>query len=220
MHSTVKNIIQIQEEIKGKIQELKYSNYKPEIIAVSKTFPIEHISHLISHGHLNFGENKVQEAVEKWTNIKEKNKNIKIHMIGKLQTNKVKNAVKIFDYIHSVDSLKLIKKISTEQANIQKKIKIFIQVNIGAESQKSGVNVNQVKETYNFCKANNLEVIGLMCLPPFESNSERYFSELKEINDQMGFKEISMGMSHDYLEAVKLKSTYLRIGSKIFGARA
>ena len=220
MHSTVKNIIQIQEEIKGKIQELKYSNYKPEIIAVSKTFPIEHISHLISHGHLNFGENKVQEAVEKWTNIKEKNKNIKIHMIGKLQTNKVKNAVKIFDYIHSVDSLKLIKKISIEQANIQKKIKIFIQVNIGAESQKSGVNVNQVKETYNFCKANNLEVIGLMCLPPFESNSERYFSELKEINDQMGFKEISMGMSHDYLEAVKLKSTYLRIGSKIFGARA
>lgn len=220
MHSTVKNIIQIQEEIKGKILELKYSNYKPEIIAVSKTFPIEHISHLINHGHLNFGENKVQEAVEKWTNIKEKNKNIKIHMIGKLQTNKVKNAVKIFDYIHSVDSLKLIKKISTEQANIQKKIKIFIQVNIGAESQKSGVNVNQVKETYNFCKANNLEVIGLMCLPPFESNSERYFSELKEINDQMGFKEISMGMSHDYLEAVKLKSTHLRIGSKIFGARA
>ena len=219
MHSTVKNIIQIQEEIKGKILELKYSNYKPEIIAVSKTFPIEHISHLISHGHLNFGENKVQEAVEKWTNIKEKNKNIKIHMIGKLQTNKVKNAVKIFDYIHSVDSLKLIKKISTEQANIQKKIKIFIQVNIGAESQKSGVNVNQVKETYNFCKANNLEVIGLMCLPPFDSNSEKYFSELKEINDQMGFKEISMGMSHDYLEAVKLKSTYLRIGSKIFGAR-
>ena len=198
---------------------MKYSNYKPEIIAVSKTFPIEHISHLISHGHLNFGENKVQEAVEKWTNIKEKNKNIKIHMIGKLQTNKVKNAVKIFDYIHSVDSLKLIKKISTEQANIQKKIKIFIQVNIGAESQKSGVNVNQVKETYNFCKANNLEVIGLMCLPPFDSNSEKYFSELKEINDQMGFKEISMGMSHDYLEAVKLKSTYLRIGSKIFGAR-
>ena len=199
---------------------MKYSNYKPEIIAVSKTFPIEHISHLISHGHLNFGENKVQEAVEKWTNIKEKNKNIKIHMIGKLQTNKVKNAVKIFDYIHSVDSLKLIKKISTEQANIQRKIKIFIQVNIGAESQKSGVNVNQVKETYNFCKANNLEVIGLMCLPPFDSNSEKYFSELKEINDQMGFKEISMGMSHDYLEAVKLKSTYLRIGSKIFGARA
>ena len=199
---------------------MKYSNYKPEIIAVSKTFPIEHISHLINHGHLNFGENKVQEAVEKWTNIKEKNKNIKIHMIGKLQTNKVKNAVKIFDYIHSVDSLKLIKKISIEQANIQKKIKIFIQVNIGAESQKSGVNVNQVKETYNFCKANNLEVIGLMCLPPFESNSERYFSELKEINDQMGFKEISMGMSHDYLEAVKLKSTHLRIGSKIFGARA
>ena len=220
MHSTVKNIIQIQEEIKGKILELKYSNYKPEIIAVSKTFPIEHISHLISHGHLNFGENKVQEAVEKWTNIKEKNKNIKIHMIGKLQTNKVKNAVKIFDYIHSVDSLKLIKKISTEQANIQRKIKIFIQVNIGAESQKSGVNVNQVKETYNFCKANNLEVIGLMCLPPFDSNSEKYFSELKEINDQMGFKEISMCMSHDYLEAVKLKSTYLRIGSKIFGARA
>ena len=219
MHSTVKNIIQIQEEIKGKILELKYSNYKPEIIAVSKTFPIEHISHLISHGHLNFGENKVQEAVEKWTNIKEKNKNIKIHMIGKLQTNKVKNAVKIFDYIHSVDSLKLIKKISTEQANIQKKIKIFIQVNIGAESQKSGVNVNQVKETYNFCKANNLEVIGLMCLPPFDSNSEKYFSELKEINDQMGFKEISMGMSHDYLEAVKLKSTYLRIGSKIYGKR-
>ena len=186
---------------------------------MSKTFSIEYISYLISHGHLHFGENKVQEAVEKWTDIKKINKKIKLHMLGKLQTNKVKNALKIFDYIHSVDSLKLIKKISTEQLNLNKNIKIFIQVNIGDEPQKSGISIDELSDMHRLCKDHKLDVIGLMCLPPFESSSERYFSKLKNLNEQIGFREISMGMSHDYLDAVKFKSTYLRIGSKIFGKR-
>ena len=220
MHSTIKNIIQIEKEIKEKIFELKYSDYSTQIIAVSKTFPIDHILHLVDYGHINFGENKVQEAIEKWTDIKAKNKNIKLHMIGKLQTNKVKNALKIFDYIHSVDSLKLAKKISSEQVSINKKIKIFIQINIGSERQKSGIDVEHLDELYNFCKQSRLDVIGLMCLPPFESSSAKYFSKLKDLNDNMGFTDISMGMSHDYLEAIKFKSTFLRIGSKIFGNRS
>ena len=219
MHSTIKNIVQIQKEIKEKIFELKYTNYNPEIIAVSKTFSSEHISHLVDYGHIDFGENKVQEALEKWTEIKSKNKNIRLHMIGKLQTNKVKYAVKIFDYIHSVDSFKLAKKISSELHNAKRKVKIFIQVNIGAETQKSGISIDKVYDLYKLCREIKLDVIGLMCLPPFESDSEKYFFELKELNDTMGLTDISIGMSHDYLKAVKFKSTFLRIGSKIFGKR-
>ena len=219
MHQTVKNLIQIKEEIKGKITENNYKNYDPTIIAVSKTFKIDHISHLINFGHLHYGENKVQEALEKWTSIKQSNKNIKLHMLGKLQSNKVKYALKIFDYIHSVDSKKIAQKIADEEIKINKKIKIFLQVNIGNEIQKSGININETKELLEFCKNKQLDVIGLMCLPPFDKNPEVYFKELKKINEELELKEISMGMSNDYIIAIKYSSTFLRIGSNIFGKR-
>ena len=219
MHQTVKNLIQIKEEIKGKITENNYKNYDPTIIAVSKTFKIDHISHLINFGHLHYGENKVQEALEKWTSIKQSNTNIKLHMLGKLQSNKVKYALKIFDYIHSVDSKKIAQKIADEEIKINKKIKIFLQINIGNEIQKSGININETKELLEFCKNKQLDVIGLMCLPPFDKNPEVYFKELKKINEELELKEISMGMSNDYIIAIKYSSTFLRIGSNIFGKR-
>ncbi len=219
MHQTVQNLIQIKEEIKEKIIENNYKNYQPNIIAVSKTFKIDHISYLINYGHLHYGENKVQEALEKWTSIKQSNKNIKLHMLGKLQSNKVKHAVKIFDYIHSVDSKKIAQKIADEEIKINKKIKIFLQVNIGNEIQKSGININEIKELLEFCKNKQLDVLGLMCLPPFDKNPEVYFKELKKINEDLELKEISMGMSNDYTTAIKYSSTFLRIGSNIFGKR-
>ena len=175
--------------------------------------------HLVDHGHIHYGENKVQEAIEKWTEIRKNNQNLKLHMIGKLQSNKVKQAVKIFDYIHSVDSIKLAKKIKTEQEEVGKNLGIFLQVNLGDEVQKNGVNKSNLNELVNFCKEINLNVLGLMCLPPIEDNSSKYFEELKKLNDLFSFTEISMGMSHDYLEAIKFRSTFLRIGSKIFGKR-
>ncbi len=181
---------------------------------------MEHINHLIENGHTHFGENKVQEAIEKWTDVKMENKNISLHMVGKLQSNKVKPALKIFDYIHSIDSIKLVKKISLEQKKYEKKPKIFIQVNIGNENQKSGINHGDFGEFYNLCKINDLDVIGTMCIPPENENSEIYFSKLKKLNEDHNFQEISMGMSNDYLNAVKYKSTFLRIGSKIFGTRS
>lgn len=196
-----------------------HENYYPNTVAVSKTFKIEHILHLIEFGHKHFGENKVQEAIAKWTKIKENDSSIKLHMIGKLQTNKVKQAVKIFDYIHSVDNLKLAKKISDEQKKNNKQVNIFLQVNIGNEVQKSGINQNNLSELINFCFEKKLKIVGLMCLPPFEKDSGPYFEELKNLNDKFNFKEISMGMSHDYETAIKYKSTFLRIGSKIFGER-
>ena len=219
MHKTVQNLIQIKEEIKEKIIENNYKNYKPNIIAVSKTFKIDHISHLIGFGHLHFGENKVQEALDKWKVIKQSNENIKLHMLGKLQSNKVKHAVKIFDYIHSVDSKKIAQKIVDEEIKINKKIKIFIQVNLGNEIQKSGININETKELLKFCKNKKLDVLGLMCLPPFDKDPEHYFKELKKINDELELKELSMGMSNDYMLAIKNFSTFLRIGSNIFGKR-
>ena len=219
MHLTVKNFIELKEKIKGKISELKFEHYDPSIIAVSKTFKLDHIIHLIDYGHQHFGENKVQEAVDKWSELKKTNKNIKLHMVGKLQSNKVKLALKIFDYIHSVDNIKLAKKISSEQDNLGKKIKIFLQVNIGDELQKSGVNIKNLDELFNFCKSNNLDVIGLMCLPPFGQNPDGFFLKLKNLNDNYNLKDISMGMSQDYINALKFKSTFLRIGSKIFGDR-
>ena len=215
MHQTVQNLIQIKEEIKEK----KTDDYQPNIIAVSKTFKIDHISHLIEFGHLHFGENKVQEALEKWTNVKKSNENIQLHMLGKLQSNKVKFAVKIFDYIHSVDSEKIARKIADEENKIKKKIKIFIQVNIGKETQKSGINLEETMELLDICKSLNLNVLGLMCIPPFDLDSEKYFRELKYANDKFGLRELSMGMSNDYLNAIKYSSTFLRIGSKIFGNR-
>ena len=220
MHKNIKNLIYIQNEIKSKISEHKIKDYNPHIIAISKTFKIDHILPLIEYGHIHFGENKIQEAMDKWPEIKNKNIQIKLHMVGKLQTNKVKFAIKIFDYIHSVDNIKLAKKISDEQKKNNKKPKIFIQLNIGNEVQKSGISKSEVKFFYNYCKELGLDVIGTMCLPPNDNKSEIYFSEMKKLNQELGLSEISMGMSDDYLIALKYHSTFLRIGSKIFGQRS
>ena len=219
MHSTVQNLIEINNKIKLNLSSLKINNL-PKIIAVSKTFQIDKILPLINYGHIDFGENKVQEAIDKWTEVKLKNPNIRLHMIGKLQTNKVKFAVKLFDFIHSVDTEKLAKKIADEQLKINKKIKIFIQVNIGEENQKSGINKDELNDFVYYCKKINLDVIGLMCIPPINSNSSDYFQDMKLLNNDFSFKELSMGMSSDYLEASKNSATYLRIGSSIFGQRS
>ena len=191
----------------------------PKIIAVSKTFKIDKILPLIDHGHIDFGENKIQEAVDKWTDIRSNNSNIKLHMIGKLQSNKVKFAVKLFDYIHSVDSEKLAKKIADEQKKINKRMKIFIQVNIGEEEQKSGIKKIEINDLISYCKKIDLDVAGLMCLPPADKNSSIYFNEMNTLNHSLGLSDLSMGMSSDYLEASKNSATYLRIGSSIFGER-
>ncbi len=220
MHQTVQNLLNVNSEIKSKIYELKYNNYKPEIIAISKTFALSHIMPLIDYGHLNFGENKVQEAVEKWSEIKKKNKNLKLHMVGKLQTNKVKLALKVFDFIHSLDNLKLAKKISDEQKKNLIKPKIFIQVNIGKEVQKSGLNEDNLLDFYNECLNLDLNIVGTMCLPPIDKDSSIFFSEMKKLNSILKLNELSMGMSEDFLKAIEFYSTYLRIGSKIFGKRS
>ena len=218
MHQIVQNLVNIQEEIKLNLSNQK--NFKlPKIIAVSKTFGMDKILPLIEYGHLDFGENKVQEAIEKWTNIKSNYNDIKLHLIGGLQTNKVKLAVKLFDYIHSVDNRKLAKKISDEQQRQNKKVKVFIQVNIGNEEQKFGVNKSFVSELYSYCKNLNLEVVGLMCIPPLNEPSEIFFKEMNELNKKLNFKELSMGMSSDYLNAIQNCATYVRIGSNIFGQR-
>ena len=219
MQNIVKNLLDIENKIKINLNELNIKSL-PKIIAVSKTFKIDKILPLIDHGHIDFGENKVQEAVEKWTEIKKKNSQIKLHMIGKLQTNKVKFAVKLFDYIHSVDSEKLAKKILNEQKKINKKIKIFLQVNIGDENQKSGVNKNELGKLVSYCSEIGLDLIGLMCIPPANIDSERYFDEMNKLNSNFGFTELSMGMSSDFLLATKYLSTYVRIGSSIFGERS
>ena len=219
MHNTVKNLLDIENNIKVYLS--KSNTKKPvKVIAVSKTFNIEKILPLIEYGHVDYGENKVQEAIEKWSEIKKTNLNIKLHMIGRLQTNKVKFAVQIFDYIHSVDSEKLAKKIADEQLKINKKIKIFLQVNIGDENQKSGVNKNDTQKLISLCNDLKLEVIGLMCIPPLNLDPNKYFIEMKELSETFGFTELSMGMSSDYMLAVKNSSTYVRIGSSIFGQRS
>ena len=218
MHNCVTNLINIKNNIEVNLKNLNINN-KTKIIAVSKTFKIDKILPLIDHGHIDFGENKVQEAIEKWTKIKEKNPEIKLHMIGKLQTNKVKFAVKLFDYIHSVDSEKLAKKIADEQNKLNKKIKIFLQVNIGEENQKSGINKNDVRHLVSYCKEIGLDLIGLMCIPPMNVDPENYFKEMNILNKSLGFSELSMGMSSDFLLAAKYLSTYVRVGSSIFGQR-
>ena len=215
MHNTIKNLIYIEDLIKSKVNHDKLA----QIIAVSKTFPIENILPLIEHGHLHYGENKVQEALDKWSEIKNEKENIKLHLIGKLQTNKVKFALRIFDYIHSLDSEKLASKISVEQIKQEKKPKIFIQVNIGNEEQKSGIKKERLDEFYKLCKDLNLDIIGTMCIPPNDGNTEEYFSKMNKINQELNFKELSMGMSGDFLEAIKNNATYVRVGSKIFGNR-
>ena len=219
MHFTVKNLLDIENKIKIQSNKLNIKNF-PKIIAVSKTFKIDKISPLIDHGHIDFGENKVQEAIEKWTEIKKTNSKIKLHMIGKLQTNKVKFAIKLFDYIHSVDSEKLAKKIADEQTKINKKVKIFLQVNIGNESQKSGINKKEVKQLVSYCNEIGLDLVGLMCIPPANIDPENYFDEMNKLNKGLGFTELSMGMSSDFLLATKYLSTYLRVGSSIFGRRS
>ena len=215
MHNSVKNLIYIEDLIKSKVNHDKL----PKIIAVSKTFPIKNILPLVEHGHLHYGENKVQEALDKWIDVKNKNHNIQLHLIGRLQTNKVKFALRIFDYIHSLDSEKLADKIANEQIKQKKKPKIFIQVNIGNEEQKTGIQKERLGVFYEFCKNLNLDIIGTMCIPPNDINTEKYFSEMKQINQELNFKELSMGMSGDYLEAIQNKATFVRIGSKIFGNR-
>ena len=219
MHNTVKNLLDIQNNIKTSLNKLNI-NSNPKIVAVSKNFKINKILPLVEYGHIDFGENKVQEAVEKWTEVKKTNSKIKLHMIGKLQTNKVKFAVKIFDYIHSVDSEKLAKKIADEQNKIGKKIKIFLQINIGEENQKSGINKKDVSQLVSYCKKIGLDLIGLMCIPPANVDPEFYFDEINKLNQTMGFTNLSMGMSSDFLIAVKYLSTHVRIGSSIFGRRS
>ena len=216
MHKSVNNLIVIQKLLKEKTKEKK----QPKIIAVSKTFAMSEIKPLIDFGHKDFGENKIQEAIEKWPQVKEQNKEVKLHMIGKLQTNKVKFLIPLFDYLHSLDNLKLARKISLEEKKKRKKIKMFIQVNIGEERQKNGVHKEFVKEFYNICKNElNLDIVGLMCLPPNDDKTKTYFSKLSGLSKELGFREMSLGMSNDYLDAVDYGSTYMRIGSKIFGQR-
>ena len=219
MHTILKNLNILNTQIQNELKKNKNINKIPNIVAVSKTFPIEKIMPLIENNHIHFGENKVQEAILKWTNIKQKYKNIKLHLVGKLQTNKVKFAVQLFDYIHSLDNLKLANKISEIEKKLNKKTKIFIQVNIGNEPQKNGVEKKNVLEFYNSCKDLNLDIIGTMCIPPDDNKSESYFEEMKEINSRLNLNELSMGMSNDYLKAIRYSTTFLRIGTKIFGSR-
>ena len=219
MHKNVKNLIEIVNKVKLKVKKTEKTNH-PTIIAVSKTFELENIMPLIEHGHDHFGENKVQEAIDKWSNIKNLNKNLKLHMIGKLQTNKVKYVIPLFDYIHSLDNLKLAEKISQEQKKNNKYLKIFIQVNLGKEEQKNGIAPNDLKQFYEICvKKFNLNIIGLMCIPPQNKAVKPFFLEMRKLNKILGLAELSMGMSSDYLEAIECGATFVRVGSQIFGIR-
>ena len=213
-------IVERFNKIKSNIDKLKL--VKPvNIIAVSKTFSLSHVEPLINYGHIHFGENKVQEAVSKWIEIKKVNQKLKLHMIGKLQTNKVKNAIEIFDYIHSLDNQKLADSLEKNENNLNKKLKYFIQVNIGNEFQKSGISANDLDAFYNYCTLEkNLEIIGLMVIPPNNENTNKFFKALDNLNNSLALKELSMGMSADYLDAINNNATFVRIGSLIFGARA
>ena len=219
MHYSIQNLIIIKKEINSKLNKVE-SNNTPNIIAVSKTFSLDKILPLIEYGHQDFGENKVQESIEKWSIEKQKNKNIRLHLIGKLQRNKVKSAVEIFDYIHSVDNKKLAKKISEEQIKQKKKVKIFMQVNVGNENQKSGTDIENLEDLYAYCKEIKLDIMGLMCIPPISNNPEKYFSKLKLLKDKFKLENLSMGMSGDYLKAINYSATHLRIGTGIFGLRS
>ena len=220
MHITVKNLLNINEKVKAKFKTNKNLLKLPEIIAVSKTFKIDHILPVLNQGHIHYGENKVQEALEKWTPIKNENKKIKLHLIGKLQTNKVKLALKLFDYIHSLDSEKLAKKISKVQNELNIRTKLFIQVNIGKEIQKSGISVDELLNFHSYCKSLGLDIIGLMCIPPFDEDSSKYFFQMDKLNSKLNLNELSMGMSSDYLTAIENNATFIRIGSSIFGERS
>ena len=217
MHNSIDNLALINDQLKSKFGLVKNLN----IIAVSKTFPMSEINPLIENGQIHFGENKVQDAIDKWSDIKKLNENLKLHMIGKLQTNKVKYVVPLFDYIHSLDNVKLAEKIASEQIKKNRNLKIFIQVNIGSEPQKSGINISELKKFYEKCTQElNLNIIGLMCLPPQYGSTKNYFNEMVELKKTINVEDLSMGMSEDYLEAVACGATYIRIGSKIFGDRS
>ena len=214
MNNIVQNFLNIRDELTN-------TNLNPTVIAVSKTFPLGHIKPLIDHGHRVFGENKVQEAKQKWSELKDSLKDLELHLIGGLQSNKSKEAVQLFDYIHSVDSIKLASELSKAEAKLSVKRKYFIQVNVGMEEQKSGVSKKEVENLLKYCvNEKNLNVIGLMCIPPFDQNPTPHFNYLKELNNDLGLKFISMGMSEDYMNAAKCGSTHVRIGSKIFGSRS
>ena len=216
MHKNISNLTFIKEQIKSKFS--LSDNLK--IIAVSKTFPMTEIEPLLKYGHVHFGENKVQEAISKWINVKNNLENVKLHMIGKLQSNKVKFLIPLFDYLHSLDNINLAEKISKEQIKLKKRIKIFIQVNIGDEEQKNGIQLNEVEDFYKICINNlDLDIVGLMCLPPDQKDVKPFFKKMKELNDKLGLKELSMGMSSDYLDAIEFGASFIRIGSKIFGNR-
>jgi len=213
-------IVERFNKIQSNISKLDSAN-SLKIIAVSKTFSLSYIMPLIKLGHNHFGENKVQEASVKWDQIKKEKKNLQLHMLGKLQSNKAKKAVEIFDYIHSLDSQKLADILSKSQNEINKSINYFIQVNIGNELQKSGIQYNEVDEFYNYCtREKNMNILGLMAIPPNDDETEKYFKSLSELNFSLGLKELSMGMSSDYMKAINYKATYLRIGSAIFGERS
>ena len=220
MHQTQSNLIEIQNKIKKKINEFSLDKYDPKIIAVSKTFSEQEILPLLNFGHHDFGENKVQEAQQKWKNLKEKYDRIRLHMLGKLQTNKVKNAVEIFDYIHSLDNLKLANKLAKEIHEKNRQIKIFIQINLGGEKQKSGIDPSNFEDFYKNCLDLKLNIIGTMCIPPDNQDPKPFFREMLNLNNKLNLPEISMGMTNDFLEAIEFKSTYLRIGTGIFGKRS
>ena len=214
------NIIESFEKINSNIRRLSLKQ-KINIVAVSKTFSLEHIKPLIEHGHDHYGENRVQEAVTKWSELKSNNSKLKLHLIGKLQTNKAKDAIRLFDYIHSVDSQKLADVLSKHQTNLDKRLKYFIQVNIGNEIQKSGIHVNEVESFYNYCVNNaSLDILGLMVIPPNDNDTKKYFKSLSELNKSLALPELSMGMSSDYIDAIKYGATFVRIGSSIFGSRS
>ena len=214
------NIIESFEKINSNIRRLSLKQ-KINIVAVSKTFSLEHIKPLIEHGHDHYGENRVQEAVTKWSELKSKNSKLKLHLIGKLQTNKARDAIRLFDYIHSVDSQKLADILSKHQTNLDKRLKYFIQVNIGNEIQKSGIHVNEVESFYNYCVNNaRLDILGLMVIPPNDNDTKKYFKSLSELNKSLALPELSMGMSSDYIDAIKYGATFVRIGSSIFGSRS
>jgi pyridoxal phosphate enzyme (YggS family) len=216
LHKNINNLTVIKDQIKSKFGLAR----KLEIIAVSKTFSKPDINPLLEYGHLHFGENKVQEAIDKWTDIKKTYQNLKLHMIGKLQTNKVKFVIPLFDYIHSLDSVKLAEKIAIEQKKKSRKLKIFIQVNIGNESQKNGLDVDELQDFYKKCTEElKLNIVGLMCIPPQDQQVSKHFKQMKQLNEILNLKELSMGMSEDYMEAIEYGATYVRVGSKIFGAR-
>ena len=219
MHHTETNLIEINNKIKNKINSLSLNQYNPKVIAVSKTFKEQDILPLLDYGHCDFGENKVQEALLKWPNLKEKYKNVKLHMLGKLQTNKAKFAVEIFDYIHSLDSLKLANKLANEIHKKDKKVKMFIQINLGGEKQKSGIEPNDLETFYTSCLSLKLDIVGTMCIPPDNQDPKVFFKELLNLKNKIKLPEISMGMTNDYLEALEFRSTYLRIGTGIFGKR-